>query len=464
VAAGFPVEVLNLIRLLDSQILETARVQLIAGYAEFTKGDHYSALGHIRRALARRRELSPRDESFLVTLREAAEFHVGLVDAETYRQRLAARSRTLEGLEALEARQDALHHQYLGEKDGHFRAAILEQLRAVTAEILGHPDAHRGVKLDARLLLLFIEGMQSNIQTDETLFQAEIREFLYPSDTKSATENLQNARRNQLQWERRADEALREAYDFRHPVLIVQALIITLYVQTGRLFEKRMEAINGHQAYAVPAPAKTSIERLFTEAYRLSRLSGLVEARLTLDKLRVRFLEIKGDLDGARTAAEKLFPEADAMGFNAIAEEAREALENRTLLMRYEQDIAKSDLLHRDQLQATQTDEQLSRLTQQMVKIIGSPPAHPKKLLGYMRSLRFIAQERCGWCRHLQLQENLTQTTDPATAFSVSPMRRVICEKFNHVSGGESVDVIAIVEDFKRDFCHSCSARDPRGS
>jgi hypothetical protein len=247
-------------------------------------------------------------------------------------------------------------------------------------------------------------------------------------------------------------------------VLIVQALIITLYVQTGRLFEKRMEAINGHQAYAVPAPAKTSIERLFTEAYRLSRLSGLVEARLTLDKLRVRFLEIKGDLDGARTAAEKLFPEADAMGFNAIAEEAREALENRTLLMRYEQDIAKSDLLHRDQLQATQTDEQLSRLTQQMVKIIGSPPAHPKKLLGYMRSLRFIAQERCGWCRHLQLQENLTQTTDPATAFSVSPMRRVICEKFNHVSGGESVDVIAIVEDFKRDFCHSCSARDPRGS
>jgi hypothetical protein len=39
----------------------------------------------------------------------------------------------------------------------------------------------------------------------------------------------------------------------------------------------------------------------------------------------------------------------------------------------------------------------------------------------------------------------------------------VICDKFNHISSGESVDVVVIVEDFKHEFCHSCSARDPRG-
>jgi hypothetical protein len=463
VAGGFPVEVLDLMRLLDAEIRETARIQLTAGYAEFTRGDHYSAIGHIRRALARKSELSARDQSFLVTLRDAAEFHVGLIDTEAYQQRLTARSKTLEGLEALEARQDALHHQYLGEKDGDSRAAIVEKLREVTAEILSHSDAHRGIKLDARLLLLFLEGMQANMQTDETLFYAEIREFLYPGDTKSATENLQNARCNQLGREQQTDEALREAYDLRHPVLIVQALIVTLYVRVGRLFEKRMEAITSHQSYKVPEPAKTSIENIFNEAYRLSRSSGLVEGRLTLDKLKIRFLEVEGDIGGAKAAAEMLCPEADAMGFKMIAEEAREVLEDRTLLMRYEQDIAKSDLQHRDQLQAVQTDEQLSRLAKHLLKIIGSPPAHPKKFLGYMRSLRFIAQERCGWCRHLQLWEDLTQTIDPATAFSVSPMRKVICDKFNHISSRESVDVVVIIEDIKRDFCHSCSARDPRG-
>ena len=463
VAAGFPVEVLNLLRLLDAEILETARIQLTAGYAEFTRGDHYVALGHIRRALARKSELSARDESFLVTLRDAAEFHIGVIDAETYQRRLMTRSENLKGLEALEARQDALHNQYLAEKEGDSRAVILEQLRQVTAEILAHPDAHRGVKLDARLLLLFLEGMQANIQADETLFQAEIRQFLYPSDTEKAAENFENARRNQLQWEKRADEALWEAYDLGHPVLIVQALIIRLYVRTGRLFEKRMEATNSHRNYEVPEPAKAAIEKIFTEAYRLSRLSGLIEARLTLDKLKIRFLEVEGDLAGAKAAAEKLYPEADAMGFNAIAEEAREVLEDRTLLMRHAQDIAKSDLQHRDQLQATQSDEQLARIAAQVLRIVGSPPAHPKKLLGYMRSLRFIAQERCGWCRHLQLQENLAQTRDPATAFGVSPMRRAICDKFEHVSSGESVDVVTVVEDFKRQYCHACSARKPRG-
>lgn len=463
VAVGFPVEVLDLMRLLDLEIRETARIQMTAGYAEFTRGDHYAALGHIRRALARKGELSARDQSFLVTLRDAAEFHIGLINAETYQQRLWARSQTLEGLEALEARQDALHHQYLTENDGDTRAAIVERLRGVTAEILGHPDVHQGIKLDAKLLLLFLEGMQANIQTDETLFHTEIREFLYPSDTKSAKQNLQAALLNQSGWERHADEALREAYDLRHPILIVQALIVTLYVRIGRLFEKRMEAINSHQLYKVPEPAKASIENIFNEAYRLSRPSGLVEARLTLDKLKIQFLEVQGDLGRAKAAAEKLYPEADAMGFKPIAEEAAEVLEGRTLLMRYEQDIAKSDLRHRDQLHANQTDEELSRMAQHLVKIIGSPPAHPKKLLGYMRSFRFIAQQRCAWCRHLQLWEDLTQTKDPATAFSVSPMRKVICEKFKYVSSAESVDVIAIVEDFKRDFCDSCSARDPRG-
>ena len=401
VAAGFPVEVLDLMRLLDLEIRETARIQLTAGYAEFTRGDHYAALGHIRRAMARKGELNARDQSFLITLQEGAEFHIGLINAETYQQRLLARSRALEGLEALEARQDALHHQYLMEKDGDTRAAILERLREVTTEILGHPNAHQGIKLDAKLLLLFLEGMQANIQTSETLFYAEIRDFLYPSDTKSAKQNLQDAVRNQSGWEQRADEALREAYDLRHPILIVQALIVRLYVRIGRLFEKRMEAINSHQSYKVPEPVKASIDNIFNEAYRLSRPSGLVEGRLTLDKLKIRFLEVLSDIDGAKAAAEMLYPEADAMGFKPIAEEAAEVLENRTLLMRYEQDIAKSDRQHRDHLHANQTDDELSRMAQHLVKIIGSPPAHPKKLLAYMRTLRFIAQERCRWCRHL---------------------------------------------------------------
>lgn len=42
-------------------------------------------------------------------------------------------------------------------------------------------------------------------------------------------------------------------------------------------------------------------------------------------------------------------------------------------------------------------------------------------------------------------------------------MRKAHCDKFEYVSSGESVDVVAIVEDFKSHFCHECSARNPIG-
>jgi hypothetical protein len=463
IASGFPREVLELMGLLDLTIRETARIQLTAGYADFAIGDHYSAIGHIRRALARKNELSARDQTFLLTLRDASEFHVGLIDAAVYQQRLTARLDALSGLEAIEARQDILYHQCQSEKEPDVRSELLGRLREVTEEILSHPDAHRGIKLNARLLLLFIEGIQANIQASEKLFSAEIRGFLYPGDLKSIIQNLQDAKSGQLGWEQQAEDALREAYDLRHPVLIVQAHIVALYVRIGRLVEKRMEAINRHEPYNLQDKTRASVQGVLDEAYRLCQLNGSVESRLTLDRLELLFLEIRGDIAGAMALAERLYPEADAMGFKLIAEDANEVLENRTLLMRYEQDIRQSDLQDRDQLQANQTDEQIVRIARQLQNIVGSPPAHPKKLLGYMRSLRLIAQERCRWCRHLQLLEDLTKTRDPSNAFSTSPMRKVLCDKFSYISARESVDVASVIHDFKRDFCDSCAARDPKG-
>jgi uncharacterized protein DUF4365 len=463
VAAGFPREALNLICLLDSDMRDTPRIQLTAGYAEFTIGDHYAALGHIRRALARRDELGARDQSFLGTLKNASEFHVGLIDAARYQQRITERSQMLTGLEAVEARQDALYHQCAAENDPDLRSALAEKLRNVTEEILRHSDADRAVKLDARLLLLYVEGMQANLAATQKLISADIRSFLFPGDLNSIVQNLQDAKGNYLRWEKQSEEALREAYELRHPVLIVQALTIALNVRIGRLMDERLEAMNRDESYVVRDAVKASIQRSFDEALQLCELSGSVERRLTLKKLEADFLEIQGDLPGAKALAEKLYPEADAMGFKIIAEKAREILEDRTMLMRYEQERARSDREDPDLMRANQTDAQLARIARQLQQVVGSPPAHPKKLLGYVRSLRIIAQERRRWCRHIQLLEDLTQTTNPFGAFSTTPMRKCLCDRFGYKSVGESVDVVAIIADFKLAYCDGCSARNPKG-
>jgi hypothetical protein len=209
---------------------------------------------------------------------------------------------------------------------------------------------------------------------------------------------------------------------------------------------------------------KASIQHSLDEALQLCVLNGSVESRLTLNKLEAEFLEIQGDLAGAKALAEKFYPEAHAMGFKMIAEKASEILEDRTFLMRYEQESLKSDQEDGDVMRAKETDVQLVRVARQFLKIIGSPPAHPKKLQGYLRSLRIIAQERCQWCRHIKLLEDLTQTRDPAIAFSITPMRKCLCGRFEYESAVASVDVVAIIADFKRDYCKLCPARDPKGS
>ena len=234
-------------------------------------------------------------------------------------------------------------------------------------------------------------------------------------------------------------------------------------VRIGRLFDERFEAINRREPYIERDGIRASIQRTLDEALQICRLIGSVERRLMLNKLEVDFTEIQGDIAGAKAIAEKLYPEADAMGFKTIAEKAREILEDRSLLMRYEQEHLRSDEEDGDLMRSRQTDVQLARIARQVQEIVGSPPAHPKKLLGYMRSLRIIAQERRQWCRHIQLLEDLTQTTDPLRAFSTTPMRKCLCDRFHYESTRASVDVVAVIADFKLNYCNACTARTPKG-
>jgi hypothetical protein len=463
VAAGFPQEVLRLAALLDTSAKLMARIRLAVGYAHFTVGEHYTAIGNLRMALGAPQGLSSRDRSFLTTIMDAAEFHIGIIDRDTYQSRLEARARARVGLEALEAKQDSLYHQCVAEADPRIRASLAKELSDATARILNHEDADRGIKLDAKLVSLYVEGMQANFAMTEKIFSAGIRSILFPGDLRTILRNLSDARTAEVEWEKLAQEALKEAYDLRHPVVLVQALTVSLQVRLGRLLAQRLEAIDQGVAYEIPAPIRTAISTMLEEASDLSELNGSVESRLRLRKIEAEFLDIQGDNAGAKRVAENAYPEADAMQFVSITNTLSEIIEDRSLIARYNRDRQNSKDEDPDNERARMSDEQLARMSQHVVAIIGSPPAHPRKVHGYMRSLRVIAQERCRWCRHLQILEDLRQTSDPQTAFSETPSRTAFCDKFEYQSEVGSVDVIGVIEDFKRSYCARCQSRDPKG-
>jgi hypothetical protein len=463
VAAGFPQEVLRLVALLDTSAKGMARIRLAAGYAHFTAGEHYTAIGNLRMALAAPQGLSSRDRSFLTTIMDAAEFHIGIIDSDTYQSRLEKRARARVGLEALEAKQDSLHHQCVAEADPRIRASLAKELSDATARILNHEDADRGIKLDAKLVSLYVEGMQANFAIAEKIFSAGIRSILFPGDLRTILRNLSDARTAEVEWEKRAQEALKEAYDLRHPVLLVQALTVSLQVRLGRLLAQRLEAIDQGVSYEIPAPIRTAISTMLEEALALSELNGSVESRLRLRKIEAEFLDIQGDNSGAKRVAESAYPEADAMQFVSITNTLSEIIEDRSLIARYNRERQNSKDEDPDKERARMSDERLARMSQHVVEIIGSPPANPRKVHGYMRSLRIIAQERCRWCRHLQILEDLRQTSDPQTAFSETPSRTAFCDTFKYQSEVGSVDVVGVIEDFKRSYCARCQSRDPKG-
>jgi hypothetical protein len=461
VAAGYPRQVLELVRLIDSANLNLSRMQLTIAYAEYMVGNHWQALAHLRQALSRGMELSARDRNFLENLKDACELHAGLIDSAKYQERMAQRAATLKGLEALEATQEVLYRACVTATDLAERSQYAKDLRSVTEQMLEHAEAPAAVKLNAKTLLLFVEGVEANLAATRTAFAADIHSQLFPGEVEGVVQRFAEARNWHASWEEQATQVLKEAYDLNHPILIFQALIILLRIRIGRLFEERQEAIIEESAHEIRASVRASIDRILQDATKLNDLNQSVEGRLQLDELRSDFLELDGNREDAKKIAAATYPVAEAMGFVAIADHAKRLLNDSTLLQQWELRYRElreedSDIQH-----ASQTDAEISRMADQFLLSMG-PGARREVVVEILHSLRQISRERVEWCRHLAILEDLSMTRDPNSAYSELPSRKCACQKFEYESPGASTDATRVITQFKQEFCMSCLSRDPK--
>jgi hypothetical protein len=462
VAAGYPQRVLELMHLVDTATRDLPRMELTTGYAEYMLGNYWKALGHIRSAMTRASELSARDNSFLGNIKDASELRVGLLDSTTYEQRMKERADTLSGVEALEAEQEAIFSKCIRTTDLAERLELSKKLRDVTERILNEPQSPAAIKLEAKLLLLYVEGVEANLAATQTEFAAEIRSQLFPGDAPGVTKTLLGARQFQLRWEGQAAVALKEAYEFNHPILIFQALTVSLKIRIGKLFEESMAAITQESPYTVGSAARTRVQRELDEAVKLNAANGSIEGKLQLAELQADFLEVQGNRGDAKVLAAKTYPEALAMGFGPIAEHAKRLLEDDSLLLRWRRTYEFLKAEDNDVQRANQNDEELGRVARQLFRSVESPPARLDVIEALLRSFRRISRERIEWCRHLQILEDLTIAGDPRTAYRELPTRKCGCAKFTYETKNASVDATVVIDEFKQSYCASCSARDPK--
>jgi len=274
--------------------------------------------------------------------------------------------------------------------------------------------------------------------------------------------SLYEAHQRHLRWEKQATEALREAYELNHPILIFQALTIFLKIRIGTLLDECLDAINHHKKYLIEPSRRATFQRMFDDAARLNAESGSEEGRLQLDDLKMDFFEVQGDIGAAKNIAAALYPVATAMGIEPISRRAKELLHGDTLLMRYERELKASEGTDKDVEGAAVSDEQLARIAQHFFEAVETPVARYEVVLQRFRAVRQMAQERMKWCRHLVMLEDLSKSKIRETAYSELASRICKCEKFGHETKDGSVDATIVIADFKKTYCGTCQSRDPK--
>lgn len=461
VAAGFPAEALRLLDLVDLRTKNLPRLQFVAGYAEYMLGKHYVALGHIRQAMVRAQELSKQENDFLGSLKDTCEFRVGLIDATTYLHRADQRAKSLEGVWALRERLETLCHRFLSERDEAVHSALTEEARRITDEILEDSGASEATKLGARLMLLYIEGANATSASAHQLGLLWMREHILVSQTGDMLRGYQRVNSQLAQWEKSANAALKDANTLRHPFLIAEASLVWLGVHVRQLVSQRIDALYREKPFRVPQTAVSRMRQVMADAAAIYERTQSVEGRLRLGMLNADFLEILGDLSGARELAARIYPEAEAMGFYDIAERARELLESRTLLMEFEKEDSRLRQGDDDIWFADMSDQDLRRFARDALQSFGLPPERLRVVEQYCGTLRDKAQARCRWCRHLEVLEDKSQTRDPVTAFRVLPNRQCKCLKFGHETRIPTPDVLALTGAFKNTYCLGCKDRSP---
>ena len=108
------------------------------------------------------------------------------------------------------------------------------------------------------------------------------------------------------------------------------------------------------------------------------------------------------------------------------------------------------------------SDEEMVRLAEDVLVASDIPRDRLAVVTREVMSFRDIARERVGWCRHIQLIQDLGHTRSPVTYYAYDPERRCYCEEFGITSKIGNADWRVLIEIFKKNYCTGCHARSPK--
>lgn len=464
VASGFPQEVLRLLDLVVASERSSPRLLLVAAYANVTLGRYFIARGCIAEATTKTTELSREDQHFLSMLRDACDHSLGIIKTDEFLRRAETHEKGAPGVMGQMARVDLLRHRLLRERDKSARAACLSQLRTVVNAVLSAPDASEAIKVNCRLALLYADGTENTMAFMGELVQSRMRQSLGTPLTPEMAASLSDCNRRIIEWEKIAAELVQKAVDLKHPLLIGDACLVRATVRLFQLVNQRFDAIFNGSGVVLQPDALAAVEADAMQARDIYRLAGAQESEIRADLILADTRELREDMQGANEIAKKIEPVAQALGYNDLAERARDVLQGQTVLQEFSRAATAFKSTDEDVSLASCSDAELEGMAQETVRAMNIRPERRPVVVRDWQAMRGIARERVTWCRHIQLLQDLRHTRSSATAYAVDPNRKCVCEKHGHQTTVLTPDWQGLVAGFKSQYCETCGDRAPKSA
>ena len=435
------------------------RLLLIRAFAECSQGHYQMASGFLAGLTVRAIELSESDRLFLGMLRDVCDYQTGRITRAEYIRRQKELSEKDEGGFGLSPRIAYLQEAILEDGTREGVATHLPRLRAVVGQVLALEGCSDTLRIHARTALLYGEGVRFSQRFSHDLAMLKARMAMGRAVDVNAVFGQINA--DLARWTDEANTLVKDALNHGNPHLVGDAC----YTRSFILFVHQSSA----PIWLNPDAVSHKLEHLKAEvipdirrAIQCYELSGHIEWELRAKILLADVAALTGDEGLAKQMANEVLPVAEAYQFDKITKQARDHLAGDPFFRQMQRQHLPGRHLDPDIADSQLPDEKLVQYAMDFLEAAHLPRDRLAVMTREVTSFRDIARERVGWCRHIQLIQDLGHTSNPLTHYAHDPMRYCYCERYKVASKISDTDWEILIETFKETYCSGCSARSPK--
>jgi hypothetical protein len=460
VSAGYALQVIKLLDLLNPSDARALRIQLIRAYAEYALGRYQLALGHVAEAALDNSGLSDEDQQFLTCIRDACQYHTGQISLQEMSERIETRIKQGIGGISLIDRLNQARYALFVEPDIARRDSLLEDLRSIVNEVLALPNVAASPKLSARLILFEAEGNQSLFKSYADLMESNFVRTL--GGSVNLTEVLKKQFEQCEIWESKFDPILQEAIDTNNPLITADALLVKATVRVGYFTNTQVIAVTFKATVQLEQWFLHETMQIVEQAMNIHSQAGQLEGELRAKLLLANLFVFTGQESAACELAKGVLPKAQIMNYAFHVAHAQEIISGNTFLSETVAQVKTDIEQDADYSIASDTDDNIRLFANECRRARNLPIERLPFLELEAFALRDIARERLDWCRHIDLDQRIVDAVDTSNGLDNTPKHTCVCLKFDYRLRLDNSDHKTVITAFKEKYCTGCSARSPK--